>query len=342
MHRVSGTLSENTTWVAGDTYYIKSSLTVKNSLVIPAGIIVKFAKGTSLKTTDSGTITAGSSGVTAENYVVFTSYLDNDTGITIPEFKDSATSAAAGDWKSVWIYGAQGSSFTNCEFKYAGGGTSAGSCSALYISKSTTVKNCKFHDNKSYYSSYIGALGIADNSSAIESVVTDNFFYDNEWPFSCPANYTVDTSNEFVVTDHLNKYQAITLIGERTIAASKTAAYNVSQIPYFLKDTAVSISIHGSLSIGGDVVVKFNSNSGIIKYSDGTLTLGTGAILTSWKDDAHGGDMEANEQPAAPQAGDWKGVSFYTSGAFYNAKDCNNAINRSGQVLYATAYQYTD
>lgn len=297
-------ISSNTTWNATYTYYISSWVDVERSLVIPAGTVIKFKNGAYFETSDSGTITVQG---TEENPVIFTSYLD-DVGITIPEFANSATSATKGDWKGVRIDGAAGSKIEYAVFRYSD------EFALKLRDKKTTVNHCVFTDNKSN-NDFSGALIIEENAN--ESVVTNNVFYNNDYPLLVSANYSVDTSNIFHNPDDTevkNVNQAIVMDGGKYIEQSKIVNWKVTELPYFLKDSWVDVETGGTLNIGDadhDVIVKFNNDCYIEIDENAFFTLGANSILTSWKDDAHGGDIEGNGQPAAPEDGDWKGISVY-------------------------------
>ena len=316
-------IDENTTWNPLYTYYAEGWICIKKALVIPAGTVIKCKKGVYIETADEGTITV--TGL-ADNPVYFTSYLDDSAGIKIPEFIGSATKAAKGDWDGLYIDGAKGSTITNAVFRYA-------NKAAVTLKAETGVNNCKFVSNKS--ENYRGALDIAE--SANDSIVTNNIFYDNDWPLSCSSNYSVATSNVFHNPDDdkiTNKYQAITMYGGKYIEQKDVVNWKVSELAYLFTDSWLDVK--GTLNIGAGVVVKFNKDCYIEVSDTGSITLGTGCILTSWKDDAHGGDIEANGQPVEPKSGDWAGIWLEDKGGY------NNSINKDSRVLYNDKSKYEE
>ena len=312
--RLNGThINEVTTWNPLYTYYIESEswAVVEKSLTIPAGTVVKLGKNAYLETTGTGTIT-----VLAEEgkTTYFTSYLDMTKGISIPEFAGSAVGPAKGDWAGVYISGTSGSSFKNCEFRYS-------NAYALKLFKKTTVEGCTFTDNKSV--EYTGALTILEDAN--ESVVKNNVFYNNDWPLQVASNYTVDTSNIFHNPDNAevkNANQAIILEGGKTVAQGKSTYWMITELPYFVA-TGNWVDARGHLYIGdtsNDVIVKFSDGYYLEIHDTGTLSLGSGSILTCWKDDEHGGDIEGDGSIECND-GDWKGVYFPEVGY-------NNDINK--------------
>ena len=337
--RYSGAyITENTTWDSTYTYFITSWVEVEKSLVIPKGTVIKFAKDAYLETSGSGTITVNGSITDEETApVIFTSYLDHSVGITIPEYASSATKAEKGDWKGIEISGAQGSKFDYVIFRYA-------NISALELNKKTTVQNCVFTNNKSN-DDFSGALTIREDAN--ESVVKNNIFYNNDWPLYVSANYSVDTSNIFHNPDDesvTNTNQAIVLECGKYIKQGKTVNWMVTELPYFAAHgTWVSVDAGGLLNIGdddNDVIVKFNNGFYLeTNDSNGLIKLGQNSILTSWKDDEHGGDIENNGQPADPEDGDWDGVSIAGADCF----GWKNALNMdSERVLYNDKSKYEE
>jgi len=324
-------ISSNTVWLPIYTYYITSWLSVDKTLEIPAGTVVKFGKDAYMETNGNGVIAVTGS---EEKPVIFTSYLDN-VGITIPEFEGSATKAAKGDWKGIEINGAQNSTFLNAEFRYA-------NVAALRLRETTNVSKCLFINNKSD-DDFSGALTIEENAN--ESIVLNNVFYNNDWPLFVSANYSVDDSNVFHKPkdkpedpDVINKYQAIVMDGGKHIKKSTVVDWKVKELPYVLKDSWVNVDTGATLNIGDaskNVIVKFYKDCYLEVDEGGTFTLGAGSILTSWKDDTHGGDIEANGQPAAPADGDWDGI--YMNGSWKN--DINTDTTR---VLYNNKENYQD
>ena len=319
--RLNGTyINENTTWNPLYTYYIENWATVEKSLIIPAGTVVKLGKDAYFETAGTGTIT-----VNAEEgkTTYFTSYLDMTKGIAIPEFAGSAVGPAKDDWAGVLINGASNSSFKNCTFRYA-------NACALRLSAKTTVDGCTFTDNKSV--EYTGALTILE--SANESTVKNNVFYNNDWPLNVPVNYTVDTSNVFQnpdKADEKNTNQAIVMGFANYIPQTKTAKWNVTGIPYLVLDW---ITVEGTLKIGADVIVKFNKDVYLEVTDTGYLDLADNAVLTSWRDDEHGGNTDG-DGPAADD-GDWKGV-------YYPEVRYNNDINKdTTRVFYNDKAEITE
>lgn len=326
-----GFIDENTTWESKYTYYIQDWVQVKASLTIPKGTVVKFKNGAYMETEGSGLIKVEGS-VTDEKkeYVYFTSYLDHSVGITIPEFADSLATAGKGDWAGVRINAANASKIEYAVFRYSN--------VALQLNneKINTVENCIFIDNKSNNIADKPSAALEIKGDANESIVKNNIFYNNDWPLKVSANYTVDTSNIFHNPEDeniKNVHQAIVMEAGKTIE-KKNISWNVTELPYYATDSDWIYVKGHTLSIGDNVVVKFNSGMYLEIEDTGNLELGTNSILTCWKDNEHGEDIWAGEDVGDVEWGDWEGVKFYGDGY-------NNAINKdTTRVWYNNRENY--
>lgn len=324
-------IDENETWNATYTYLINDDCYVNATLIIPEGTIVKFTKDSWLGSYGNGKIVAEGS---ADKPIIFTSETDKTVGINI--YKGSE-SPAAGYWEGISTIGVAGSKFTFCDIRYAGSESSG----AMYLEKKTTVTDCRFYNNKSpSYSSYDnGALSIGHE--AIASTIEGNVFYDNEIPLSCPANYTVNPSNKFSFTDdsdvvHTNKYQGI-FVKDWDIEKGKTVTYSVTEVPYVVVD---GIDINGTLNIADDVILRVMDEVSIDIYDneenpDATLILGN-CIITSYEDDAHGGDINGDGSVDKAEEGAWEGIWYYST-------DFKNSLNKDEtKVLFNDDSKYAE
>ncbi len=318
-------ITDVTVWNSCYTYYIDDWLIVNNSLTIPDGTIIKLGKDAHLTTSTNGTITVNGS---AENPVYFTSYRDESKGIAIPEFIGKATNAQKGDWAGVTIGGEEGSEINYAVFRYA---WRAG----LTLNATTTVNNCIFMDNKYDYNAEGPSAALIINESANESDVTENKFYNNDYPLRVCANYTVDTSNIFHNPDSTdgnikNVYQAIVVETGRTIEQGNTVEWMITELPYYVTGSGSHwINVDGTLKIGDDdakVIVKFDAGGEINVNQTGYFTLGSNSILTSWKDNNpdHGEDIWAGKDVGPVERGDWEGINIYGSEEW----GWGNAINK--------------
>ena len=204
----------------------------------------------------------------------------------------------------------------------------------MNLNNSADVKNCTFTYNKSEGRS--GALHLNDRAGG--SIVTNNTFYNNDWPLSCPNKYTVDNSNIFHDPEDeeiKNKYQAIVLDQGQEITGSTTWA--ITELPYFVTNGWVKVT--GTLTIPADVIVRFSYNSELYTDDNGSLIVGSNTILTSYRDDENGGDIEADGQPTDPADGDWQGICLYGAEKWGWDNELNKDTTR---VLYNDTSKYTE
>jgi hypothetical protein len=96
------------------------------------------------------------------------------------------------------------------------------------------------------------------------------------------------------------------------------------EVAYVMHNTVLTIETTGSLTLGDNVVLKFDA--GRIDLS-GSLNQGTGDTFTSFLDDSLLGDTNGDAGAATPAAGDWAGINICPGGP------CSWAT--WGNILYA-------
>ncbi len=319
---IDGNITTSTQWTEECTYWIKDDIHVTNNakLIISQGTVVKFAEHAFLGTSGGGKIVATGAdfggGVT--KYVIFTSERDNSVGRSV---YNGTQEPEAGWWEGITTE-SNGSEFKFCKIMYAG----SEYCGALHVCAATTVENCEFSHNASP-DTYVGAINIEEEGVTGTSI-SDTVFYDNDWPLSCPANFAVDTwptSNVFHFGEGedivKNAHQAI-FLKDSDIPAGTSVSFLVEEVPYLADD----IDVYGNLDISSDVVVRFLDDCCLDVFEGGHLQLQADTILTSYQDDAHGGDINGDGVDTA-RDGDWQGV-------WVEGEGWNNSINTGVNVLF--------
>jgi hypothetical protein len=296
-----------TTWTTGNVYMV-TNMTVTSILTIQPGVIIKI-NGGSITINGSGKIIANG---TVLNRIVFTSYAD-DSVCGDSNGDGTATSAQKGDWQLLYINGGTNNSFNYCDFFY-GGKNSAGRNSVVEVSiggPSFTFDNCKFAHTLSSASTvaytFFAQNYMSDNST---SIFTNNAFYDNDRPILLDAKYTLNPNNIFHDPNNpsvKNTRNGIYFLGG-TIQAGSTSSWNVSEVPYVCNGQCTAYN-GSTLNIGPNTIVKFVSSGDLLGSNSSSVNLNPTAILTSYKDDANGGDTNGDGNASSPAAGNWNGFS---------------------------------
>ena len=324
---VSGKIDKPTVWEPGFVYVIEGSgLRVESTLTIKPGVVVKI-KNAGISIYENGKILAEG---TADKRIVFTSLADDrycgDTNNDI-----MASKPEKGDWVSLNLSGSVGSVFKYVDIFYAGqnrGGTNRAVDIGWTQSAAFTFDHCRIahtldgsrYDSQAFY----GSSSMVD---ANISRFTNNALYDNGKPIYFNAFYTLDPSNVFHNPDDptmKNKHNGIYLFGT---VQDKTVSWNIKEVPYVVNQY-YQVYNSATINIGPNVIVKFMSTSaGLQRNAPQNINLSSSAILTSYKDDANGGDTNADGNATAPTKGDWTG--------FRNAYGPSPSWQQGTNILYS-------
>jgi hypothetical protein len=308
---VSASITTPTTWTEGNVYMITGIISVSAALTIEPGTVVKL-NGGSIDIITTGKIIANG---TAENRIVFTSAAD-DSFCGDSNGDGTATTAQKGDWQMLYLNGGTGNTFNYCDFLY-GGKARGGRNSVVEISvagPSFTFDHCTFaHTLSSSSSTAYAIFAQSYMNDPTVSKFTNNAFYDNDRPIFLDVNYTLNPNNIFHDPANpgiTNTRNGVFLSGGSI--SGHTVSWNVTEVPYVLDGSCRAFS--GSvLNIGPNVIVKFNSSSSEL-FSTNTVNLHATAFLTSYKDDAHGGDTNGDGNASSPAVGDWYGFGNNPTG----------------------------
>lgn len=327
-NNVDITISTPTTWTAGNVYLVSKEVRVTSTLTIQPGTVIKL-NGGNFEINGSGKVIANG---TATNRIVFTSFAD-DSVCGDSNGDGSTTSPQKGDWLNINLNGGTNHIFNYCDFLYAGA-NDAGYNVIISVTNSGnqfTFDHCVFaHCKNAASSSSQGASAITGggviNDSSV-SVFTNNAIYDCDKPMYISDGYTVNTNNIFHNPNNpaeKNKRNGIFMSGGGF--SLETVTWGITEVPYVLEVYA-QYSSPKTVNIPANVVVKFPGSSFGIGYNVNTLNLNPSAILTSYKDDASGGDTNGDGNASSPANGDWLGLYSYAAVAYINNANIRYAAN---------------
>lgn len=327
---ITDNITEPTTWVAGNVYVINGrNITVRSSLTIEPGVVVKL-KGARIDIVDGVILAKG----TATNRIVFTSLAD-DRYCGDTNGDGAATEPQKGDWSQIYFNGTNGTTFQFVDFFYAGA-NSGGFYNAIKVSGPSsaqfTFDNCVFAHTLSASTSYFANCAFYGGSAMIDpsiSVFTNNVFYDNGRPIVHNAYYTLNTNNKF--HNPKNPTQTNTSNGIYLTSSSSPSgavvSWNVTEVPYVLDEWFQGST--QTINIGPGAVVKFmRSGAGLASSSSRIINISPSAILTSFKDDAHGGDTNGDGNESSPANGDWRGVYNSSQQVYIESANIKYAANK--------------
>lgn len=329
---VSGTINQPTVWEAGNVYVINgANVSVRSVLTIKPGVIVKL-KDASIDVVGGKIIAIG----TAEKRIVFTSLAD-DRYCGDNNSDGNATTPAKGDWQQLYLNGTTETIFQYVDILYAGQNR-GGFYNAVKISGPSSVSftfdNCRvahtmFNNNASYDRS-CAFYGTSYMNDPTVSKFTNNVFYDNGKPIQLNAYYTLDPSNKFHNPENptqVNTHNGIYL-HYSSGGFDVTVNWNNTEVPYVL-DEYLQVHSSSTINIGSGAIVKFKrSSAGLQRQAPQNINLHPTAILTSYKDDAHGGDTNGDGSNSSPIKGDWLGLR--------NAYSNTPYWEQGSTILYST------
>ncbi len=278
---VNGAITWDTT---GIPIVLTLGVEVEGALTIKPGVIVKFPANAYIGVTANGTIIANG---TATNRIIFTSIKDDIHGGD-NNGDAAASTPARSDWGQIRTEG-NNSSFTYCDILYSEGG--------VVISHSkATISYCRFAHNKN---------GLDLSSATTGTVWLSDTLFDNETPVFANGDININASNIFhdpAGISPLNTYQGIFM---GYVSVNNSVNWNSSEVGLVFDNY---LEVNSTLTLGANTILKFKAYAAASIDANGSIPGFSGAIFTSYKDDAQGGDANGDGTATSASAGDWDGV----------------------------------
>jgi len=343
-----GSISGNQTWGNGHPYYLVGSVTVPAglTLTVKPGSVLKFPQDIGLWV--NGSLDAQGTGV---KKIYFTDVRDDAAGGD-NNGDGSSTAPATGWWRGVNIQNGGSATLDYCVIRY--GGRNAPGYGNLYKngSGSLTVNHSSFSYSGNH-GIYLGdATGtVSITGSAISTNVSEGIYADRN--STATISGTAFTGNGrwgiyaavtnpagFVVSGNSFSYNSLAPIGVSAAGSGIAVAADnvftgrsyiyvedgsVAGNPTWGNGTGASYYLAGNvtvppgltLTITPGTVVKFTQNIGL--HINGSLTA-TGTALnriyfSDIRDDASGGDTNADGAATVPAPGWWRGILVNDGGS---------------------------
>jgi len=346
---VSGNITQDTTWISGNTYVVDGSITVNAgvTLTINPNVVVKFAPSNGVISV-YGTLNANGNGF---QKIYFTSIKDDSVGGDT-NHDGSATAPAPGDYEGIYFTDGSSGGFSNSVFRYGGKLNYWAQIpyGAMRIyGGDVSVSNTEFKSN------IYGIYYYNNNTSGTLSIQNSQFDENGDYGFyaNSPNGRTLIVEDSIFGNHNISAgkiSEKINFInsGNHPMSGVSTVFHimygnaPVNQtwnpgIPFLIE--SYTIDQGRKVTINPGTIVKFSQDSSINVYGS-LLALGEAnnrVYLTSAKDDSVGGDTNHDGSITSPAAGDYYGMYFYEGSV---SALQNTSIKYGGKFNYWSPIPY--
>ncbi len=288
--RISGdacSVRAPTRWPA-TVYVVDCIIDVESSLTIDPGATIKFRSGFYLNVRPGGVLTAVG---TAELPITFTSVLDDAHG---GDSDDDAAAPGKNDW------GCQG----ECgDLNIEGDGSVLEYVQDLYGSNGVYVRAQSVQISNSIFAHHANYGMVLDDIAGVETTLLSGnaFFGNGGFPLRMAKGVFLDASNIFHDPDNPDLKNAKQCV-ELDTDIDQLTMLGVTELGFLFTghriDAGLLLAVGVTLKSQGDATY-------LGPY--GSFTNGPSMVLTSYRDDASGGDC-TGDGAIEPMAGDWQGL----------------------------------
>jgi hypothetical protein len=299
-------ITSTTTWgLTGGPYIVTGNVRIPKgvALTVNPGVHVYFTDVNSSLNVDGGMLSAAG---TTNAPIVFTSLNDPQHGAVDTIMRPVPR---AGDWGSLGVTARGGTLQMAHAQVYFGGSSAKNGNAELNIDGSAnpnvSIQNCDIADAKGY--------GINAGTAPVGTVIHGNSFAGNMFPLLIGGGISIDNSNVFTARNAPpNKHNGVYVTPSATIAGNgATVIWSLRSVPFVLQAKEL-VASNGTLELGPGVVLKGFDPQSRLSVLDGSLIVagqhGFHVVMTSYHDDTHGGDTDADGGATPPSAGDWRGL----------------------------------
>lgn len=288
---ICGAIDSDRTWTAGGVYVARSCTVTVNpnvTLTVNPGVVVKF-QGSTLVV--NGRLVA--QGVDAAP-VVFTSYWDDSHG---GDTDHESRTAAPGDWTNLVING-PGTVLDHTWIGYGGAWYGIDKANLYLNTSNVTIRDSVFAW------SFEKGISIARLDPAYPLRLTGNTFQNNMlWAVYARLD---SPSTDLSLTNNSSSGSTWNGFGLEGVITGTLTFSTTASFP-FMTEQGLTIAAGSTLTVTPGTTFKFSGKA--LTVDGRLLARGTSAdpvVFTSYRDDAHGGN--ANADAAPPEPGNWAGL----------------------------------